>query len=190
MKARYLLLLALVGMVAGGCPQRPAAPATTGPPAQPAASPCDAPSVGTPVAKLDLTTLTGEKLSVGVGSSTAGQVVVADFWAMLCSGCIDGLQHYQADPDLVHNPKVQIIAFCMDTSAPAVKSFVKEKGFTFPVVMATDEIKQAFGVTGKVVLPEVRILEPGGVLHSSLGTDDATPDVIKCIVDKLVKQSG
>ena len=183
MKHGAWLLLTLALALAGGCPSRtaPVAPAATAPPRS--AGPCGVAAVDQTVADFSFTTLAGEKKQL---SSLRGKVVIADFWAMLCLGCVEGLQSYQADPELLNNPKVAILALCTDRSEPAVRGFVKQHGWTFPVVLASDPIRAALGVTGQVVLPQARILDAQGRLRYVLGPDRATPEVVKCLVQQLL----
>ena len=141
------------------------------------------PAEDQPVPDFSFKTLDGQDLSL---AALRGKVVVADFWAMQCLGCVEGLQHYQDDPELLKNPKVAIVAFCMDKSEPAVRAFVKRKGFTFPVTLADDTARRNLGVEGRVVLPLVRVLDETGRLRYSLGADQATPATVKCVVQHLL----
>jgi peroxiredoxin len=183
MKARYLVGLALVALL-GGCPARP--PSSGGPPVATApapAVPCGVPAVDQPVTDFSFLTLDGQSLGL---ADLRGKVVVADFWAMQCLGCVEGLQHYQDDPELLKNPQVALVAFCMDKSEPAVRQFVKRKGWAFPVTLADDTARRNLGGEGRVVLPMVRVLDQQGRLRYSLGADQATPETVKCVVEHLL----
>jgi peroxiredoxin len=172
MKYRALLLLTLALLVAGGCPR-----GTAG-----VLSPCGVAVVDQPVPDFSFTTLTGEKRQL---SSLRGKVVVADFWAILCLGCVAGLAQYQNDPELLKNPKVALVAFCTDRSEAAVRGFAAQQKYTFPVALATDPIRSALGVTGQSVLPQVRILDAQGHLRYVLGPEQATHETVKCLIQQL-----
>lgn len=186
MKVRHLALLALLALAAG-CATRP--PAASAPPAAAAdfAVPCGVPAVDEAVPDFEAQALSGEKVNP---ASLRGKVVIADFWAMQCLGCVEGLQAYQDDPGLLKNPRVTIVAFCTDKSEPAVREFVKRKGWTFPVAMADDTVRRAFQTEGRVVLPLVRLLDPEGRLRYRLGADQATHDTVTCLVNHLLSSSA
>ena len=173
------LLLVLLGLLAAGCPQPSAAP----PAGASSVRPCGVPELNQPVPDFAFTTLSGDTQQL---ADLRGQVIVADFWAMLCLGCVEGLQAYQADPELSSNPRVTLLAFSTDRSQAAIQGFVKEKGWTFPVALATDPVREALAATGRLVLPEVRILDTAGRLRYRLGAEQATHQTVKCLVDHLL----
>jgi peroxiredoxin len=205
----FLLMIALVALVAG-CPPHAAAPlvgpsgtaptppaVTPASPTPPAAkalsggptaaaggSPCGMAGVKEALPDLAFTSLKGEMLSLSF--PLKGQVVLVDFWGMLCAGCVEGLDAYQKDPDFVGNPKLEIIAVARDTNKTALKQFAKEHGWKFPVVMMTPEIQKALLSTGGDDLPQVRIIDQQGRLRYKLGSTDATHEKVKCLVDGLI----
>ncbi|HEY3398822.1 MAG TPA: TlpA disulfide reductase family protein [Armatimonadota bacterium] len=183
---RLLTILLLGGLLTlAGCPGR-SGPAPTTPAATPPGETVKPTTTLSP--DLTFTALDGKTLKL---SELKGKVVVVDFWGMLCSGCVEELGKYEADPSLSKNPKVQIIAVDnQDTAPEAVRKFVQEHGWTYPVVMATEELRQAFGLVGKVVLPQVRIIGPEGTSFTALGPAEANAEQVKKRVGALLSAAN
>lgn len=179
MSSRYLLFFAVL-VLAAGCPQ------STAPPADSSVSPCGVVAVDEAVPDLAFTTVDGRTIRL---SELKGKVVLLDFWAMLCLGCVEGLDAYQKDPALVNNPKLQIIAVSRDRDAAVVKKFAEEHGWTFPVALSTPEIDQALLGSGQVALPQIRLLDPQGRLRYRPDFSEATHERIKCLVEELMSDS-
>jgi thiol-disulfide isomerase/thioredoxin len=90
------------------------------------------------------TTLQGEKISM---ASLKGKVVLVNFWATDCPGCIKEM------PDLINTYNqykakgFEVIAVAMPYDPPAqVLNYTKQKSLPFPVMHdGLSEIVQAFG---------------------------------------------
>ncbi len=90
------------------------------------------------------TTLQGEKISM---ASLKGKVVLVNFWATDCPGCIKEM------PDLMNTYKAykpkgfEVIAVAMPYDPPAqVLNYTQQKSLTFPVMHdGLSEMVQAFG---------------------------------------------
>lgn len=175
-RPRYLLFFAALVLTAG-CRQAAAPPAGSS-----TASPCGVTAVNETVPDLVFTTVEGQDLRL---SELRGKVVLLDFWAMLCAGCVEGLDAYQKDPALVNNPKLQIIAVSRDRDAAVVKKFAEEHGWTFPVALSTPEIDRAMLGGGQIALPQIRLLDPQGRLRYRPDFSEATHEQIKCLVEEL-----
>lgn len=147
-------------------------------------SPCgEIPELTESLPDLVFPLLEGEALRL---SDLRGKVVVVDFWGMLCTACVQGLDHHQRDPEMVANPQVQLIAVSIDPSAPAVRQFVASKGWTFPVAVITDEIQQSLLGSSRVVVPQARVIDTRGRLRYKLGPEQSQPETVKCLVEQLL----
>jgi len=176
---RGAALAALVSIVAlAGCPRAPGTggSAATGPP----------PEIRETLPDLTFTTLEGRSVRL---ADLRGKVVVLDVWHMLCLGCVEELTHYQAAPELVANRQVALLAVTEDTNETALRKFVEEKGWTFPVASITPAVRQALLGPGQAVLPQVRVLGPEGLLHYRLGPEQANVETLKQLVRKLLPAS-
>ena len=98
----------------------------------------------------------------GLPVSTAaykGKVVLINFWATWCPPCraevpvlIDLANRYK--------DRVQIVGVSLDDGPDEVKSFVKETGINYPVVMASREIVAEYG--GVPALPTLFVVNADG----------------------------
>ena len=183
LRLALLLLAAGLPVVLTGCPP------PQHPPPKPLASaamfgPCgEIATLDEPLPDVAFPTLDGRTLRL---SELQGKVVMLDFWAMLCSGCVDGLNGYQAHPEVLSNPQVQLLTVTVDQSESAVRKFVAEKGWTFPVVMATDEIRQAFLKDREIVLPQGRLVGPDGHLRYRLDMEQMDLKTLRCLWEGLL----
>ncbi len=175
--SRRLLFFA-VFVLAAGCRQSDTPSVNSS-----ATSPCGVVAVNEAVPDLVFTTVEGQRIHL---SELKGKVVLLDFWAMLCLGCVAGLDAYQKDTALVNNPKLQIIAVSRDRDAAVVKKFAEEHGWTFPVALSTPEIDGVFLGSGQIALPQIRLIDPQGRLRYRPDFSEATHERIKCLVAELV----
>lgn len=98
-----------------------------------------------------------------------GKVVLVNFWATWCPPCREEI------PELLQLKKefgerLQIVGISEDDDPPAkVVKFAKEKGMTYPIVLATSELIDAYG--GVPALPTSFLIDTQGRVvqkHSGL----------------------
>jgi peroxiredoxin len=126
------------------------------------------------------TTIEGKKISM---ASLKGKVVLVNFWATDCPGCVkeipalvDTYKNYQAKG-------FEVIAVAMPYDPPAqVLNYVKQKALPFPVMHdGLEEITQAFG--GINLTPTTYIFDKQGKrLQRVIGQIDFTN--LKVLLDK------
>jgi len=126
------------------------------------------------------TTIEGKKISM---ASLKGKVVLVNFWATDCPGCVkeipalvDTYKNYQAKG-------FEVIAVAMPYDPPAqVLNYVKQKALPFPVMHdGLEEVTQAFG--GINLTPTTYIFDKqGNRLQRIIGEIDFTN--LKVLLDK------
>jgi peroxiredoxin len=153
------LLLAGVGLLLMGLllwlAMRPSTPAATT-----AAPPSNGVEVGLPAPAFNLESLDGGQVAL---SDHLGEVVVVNFWATWCPPCraeMPGIEQvYQA-----HQADGVVVLAINGQEEPAlVKSFIDEKGFTFPVLL--DSGAEALRAYNARSFPMTVIVDRDGVVR-------------------------
>jgi len=90
-----------------------------------------------------------------------GKTLLINLWATWCGPCNAELPHFQKLYDkLKDRPDFQILTFNIDEDLGLVEPFMKEKGYTFPVL-------PAFGLTVNLLdgfaIPQNWVVDPAGV---------------------------
>jgi thiol-disulfide isomerase/thioredoxin len=110
-----------------------------------------------PAPEFKLTSLDGKPIAL---ENLRGKVVFLNFWATWCGPCRAEV------PDLVElqnefKDRLQIIGLDVDDDdAAEVEKYAKETGINYPVAMATDAIREAYG--GIPALPTSFVLDTEG----------------------------
>ena len=103
-------------------------------------------------------TLNGGKLSL---SDLRGHVVLVNFWATWCPPCrleIPGFERVYQD---YKDKGFIVVGLSTDEQGPGVvDAFIRQNGITYPVGMATDEMRRLYG--GVDALPESFLLDKSG----------------------------
>jgi thiol-disulfide isomerase/thioredoxin len=93
-----------------------------------------------------------------------GKVVVLDFWATWCVPCRIEIPGYIDLQRKYGKDGLVIIGVSVDQEGPAVvKKFMSDFGINYPIVMADDDIVNAFG--GVDAYPTTYIIDRGGVIR-------------------------
>lgn len=91
---------------------------------------------------LDIELLGGETLTA---AQLAGKPAAYLFWATWCHVCRDELPAYQQLHAQYQARGFRVIALSLDESAAEARKFWADAGYSFPVAMRTDAIRDAFG---------------------------------------------
>ena len=94
-------------------------------------------------------TLKGVDGEVVSSEQFKGKVLVVDFWATWCPPCRAEIPGYIAMQKKYAADGLVIVGISVDTEGPAVvKKFIKDAGINYPIVMADDQIQDAFAPIG------------------------------------------
>lgn len=102
-----------------------------------------------------------------------GKIVLLDFWASWCRGCQKQLAILQnLYKDLALSKKVQFLTINIKETASQkqVRAFLKKRGLTFPVLLATQKVVQDYKIWFfpllVVINSEGRIVYTGAEFHT------------------------
>ena len=173
MKRRLLFLTLGLGLV--GCNQHSASPVLL------KEKLVQAGEIGSQLPDFSVKDLQGSEIS---SADLRGKVVLIDFWATWCQPCKKEMPGYQKLQDR-YGPRVAMIGFkldtMMDTEDPL--QFAKRIGVRYPLVVATDDLRQKFG--GIVGIPTTMLYDRQGVLREKVIGFEYT-DVIESRIKPLL----
>jgi peroxiredoxin len=103
-------------------------------------------------------TLSGDKVTL---SDLRGDVVLVNFWATWCPPCRLEIPGFQRVYDDYKDRGFTVVGLSTDEQGPGVvRTFVTDKGITYPIAMATEEMRRLYG--GVDALPQSFLLDKGG----------------------------
>jgi peroxiredoxin len=126
------------------------------------------------------TTITGEKISL---NDLRGKVVLVNFWATSCPGCINEMPHIVETYQQYKDKGLVVIAVAMPYDPPNyVLKFAQDRQLPFPV--ALDVKGEAVAAFGNVSLTPTSFLigKDGAILEHKIGELDFTK--LKSTLDK------
>jgi thiol-disulfide isomerase/thioredoxin len=107
----------------------------------------------------ELTDLSGKMWRL---KELAGKSLMINLWATWCGNCRDELPYLQKMYEKVKGrTDIQILTFNIDENPGLVAPFLKEKGYTFPVLPAYGFVRNLLGDSGWGI-PENWIVDPKG----------------------------
>ncbi len=126
-------------------------------------------SEGAQVPDFEMTLLNGESASF---DDFRGKKVLLNFWATWCGPCVGEMPALQRLAEEYPEELVILAVDCGEDQA-TVQAFIDDNGYTFPVVLDSDDtIGSLFG--GVTSIPMTVIIdEKGNILSSSAGAADA-----------------
>ena len=113
-----------------------------------------------------------------------GKTLLINLWATWCGPCNTELPHFQKLYETVKDrPDFQILTFNLDEDLGLVEPFMKEKGYTFPVLPAFSLVVKL--LDGDYGIPQNWVVDPAGTWRwTQLGFDGA-PDWIESMIQRL-----
>ena len=95
-------------------------------------------------------------------SSFHGRPVVLNFWATWCGPCRMEVPSFSDFAEA--NPEIPVLGVAVDGSTSELRATSEAWGMTYPVLLASEEVKEAYGVS---TLPTTVIIDPEGRVHSA-----------------------
>ena len=116
-------------------------------------------------------------------SSYRGKVVLLDFWATWCVPCREETPHFVEMQQKYGDRGLQMIGVSMDDSPDPVRTFYQQFHMSYPVVMGTPAIGEAYG--GVLGLPIAFLIDRSGrIVARHMGATD--PSVFDNEVQQLL----
>jgi len=119
--------------------------------------------IGKPAPALSGKDMAGNALHL---SDFAGRVVVLDFWATWCRGCVPGLLRLQKLTDKYAGQSVSVIGINLDESGSEgrVAGFLENRNIRFQQAVEVDsKVLQAYRVSG---LPHTVLIDKDGMIRA------------------------
>ena len=92
--------------------------------------------------ELNLTDITGSRLNL---ADYRGKVVLLDFWAVDCGGCVIEIPWYVEFDQKYHDKGLRLLGIDMyGESLAYIKSFMQKSHMQYPVAVGNDEITNRF----------------------------------------------
>ena len=156
MRRFVLLTFALAGVLACATPLSPASPRQKA---------IASGEIGSSLPEFSLKDLRGHDVS---SADLRGKVVLIDFWATWCQPCKKEMPGNQRLLDKYGSRGFAVIGFKFDTMIDTEDplSFAKRIGVRYPLAVASDDVKQAFG--GIEGLPTTMLYDRQGILRKKV----------------------
>lgn len=120
----------------------------------------EASDIGKAAPVFELKDLEGKKVSL---SDFKGKVILLNFWATWCAPCKAEMPSLENLYKNLKGKGLVVIGVSVDNSETTVRSFVKEKGITFPILL--DKGKEvSFDDYGVIGLPVTFLIDRKGVI--------------------------
>ena len=134
----------------------------------------------------ELTDLSGKTWRM---ATLEGKSVLVNVWATWCGPCNAELPHLQKLYEAVKDrPGLQILTFNIDEDLGLVEPYMKEKGYSFPVLPAFSYVTT---LLDGFAIPQNWIIDPKGVWRWTQIGYGGEPDWIKAMIERMemVKKS-
>ena len=116
----------------------------------------------------------------------AGKVLVIDFWATSCGGCVAEMPAYQELYDSWDHSKVEYLGMSLDTKIEIVEGFLQRKGLHLPMALIDDATRKAYLGEGVTRIPQARVIDQQGVLYRVLDPAHASAEQAAAAVNELL----
>lgn len=139
-----------------------------------------------PAPRFSSMTLEGKKMG---NDDFKGKLVVLNFWATWCPPCRLEMPSMERLYQEFNGKGLEVVAINFMEREKAIKSFLKENGFTFPVLLDKNgEISRNYGVHGLPVT--YLIARNGNLLARSMGYKDWYKPEARELISMLLKDDS
>jgi len=138
-----------------------------------------------PAPDFSLRTLDGERVSL---ARLEGEVVLVNFWATWCPPCRLEMPGFQSVYEDYRDRGFSVVGLATDVAgAGLVESFVRENGITYPVAMASDEVRLRYG--GVDGLPQSFLVDKQGRVRKIVSGVFSEGTLRRAVEDLLAEEA-
>lgn len=121
-------------------------------------------------------------------SDYEGKILVLDFWATWCTGCVKELPAYQELVESWDSDRVAYLGISLDDSLGQIEAFLKTRRDLSKLTMAlADEGTAQAYLGGRRTLPSARVIDARGMIRYSFSTGEQ-PAKVKAAVEALLSE--
>ncbi len=116
-----------------------------------------------------------------------GQVVLVNFWATWCPPCRLEMPGFESVWNDYRDRGFTVVGLATDLGGSGqVAEFVRDRGITYPVAMATDEVRRLYG--GVDMLPQSFLLDKQGRVRKTVAGVFSEGTLRKLVDDLLAEE--
>lgn len=133
--------------------------------------------------RLDIkfTSLDGREVDL---SQMKGKVVLIDFWATWCDGCVAEIPHVKEVYNQFHTNGFEVIGISFDTDRKALENFIQKNGTPWPQYFDGQGWQNKYGVEyGFEQIPALWLIDKKGILRDNEAGKDLQRKVEKLLAE-------
>jgi len=110
-----------------------------------------------------------------------GKILVLDFWATNCTGCIEEMPEFKALYDAWDHDRVEYLAVSLDTSIEVIEKFREDRpDLDLPMALADDRMLEDY-LGGRLAIPQSRVIGPDGLIRYKFGPGPSAKQVAAAV---------
>ena len=118
-----------------------------------------------------------------------GKVVLVNFWATWCPPCRLEMPGFESVFEDYRNRGFTVVGLSADLTGEAgVREFVRERGITYPVAMASEEVRRRYG--GVDMLPQSFLLDRRGRVRKMVSGVFSESVLRRSVEELLTEKEG
>ncbi|MEA3403589.1 MAG: peroxiredoxin family protein [Armatimonadota bacterium] len=120
-------------------------------------------------------------------SDYEGKILVLDFWATNCAGCVEELPEFQEMYESWDHDKLECLGVSLDGSVGMVEAFLETRDdLTLPMAVGSPEMLEAYlGETWSI--PAARVIGPEGTIAYEFGPGRSAAKVERAVAELLAE---